>query len=97
MVSIDEKDADYIANICREEIKSSTDARDRVVEETKEKFEKAKSLFVLLDLKGHKKAEKDLKELEESVSEAIAKVNKRCDEEIGKWTKIIELVTVGSN
>lgn len=96
MVELNEKDADFIANICRDELKTHKEAFDNFVKEVESNTKKAEAISVVFDVTDDEKAKELLNELKVSQAECITKGRELYEKETEKWHKAIELLTGGS-
>lgn len=93
MILLSEKDADYVAALAREIINQSEDAYKHSIKKSKFIYEHAKELCSLVD------KEEDLKgfyEVEKEYKNALVEIEKSFQEDLEKWTKVIELMYTGS-
>lgn len=96
MIELNEKDADFIANICRDELKMHKEAFDDFVKKIESKTKKAEAISVVLDVADDEKSKELLNELKVAQAKCISEGREQYEKETEKWHKALELLTGGS-
>lgn len=92
MITLNNTDADWIANVAREELKSLQEAQEEIMNEIADLEKKAEEI-----LKEHPEWPEELKEkLAETKAKSMEANQKYLNEESAKWQKVIELMIIGS-
>lgn len=91
MINLTEKDADWIANIARQQLQDIQEVQKEVMSTIAKLEAEANEL-----INKHPEWEDAKKELEEVKAKSLAENNAYLKEEYAKWQKIIELMMTGS-
>lgn len=91
MINLTEKDADWIANIARQQLQDIQKVQEEVMSTIAKLETEANEL-----INKHPEWEDAKKELEEVKAKSLAENNAYLKEEYAKWQKVIELMMVGS-
>lgn len=90
------QDADFIANICREELGFYNKSYEEKKKEVEENVRKARALHVLMNLEDDKEATELLEKVERASEDVIKDITDKADKKISLLTKAIQLLTSGS-
>lgn len=96
MITLTEKDADFVARKVRDEIESSNEAYEMAIKRLDTTFHLAEEAKKLLSEDESKKTESEFQAVKNSYLAAKEDLTNRYNEDVNTWNKILELLMIGS-
>lgn len=95
-ITLNQKDADYIANYCRTKMQTLDKNLTEAVEDIKKRTAKAEALAVLIDATSDEQVQEAIKKVKGSAEETIKSLQEDYKEEYEQLEKVLTIVMVGS-
>lgn len=95
-ITLNQKDADYIANYCRNKMKTLDKNVSEAIEDIKKKTAKVEAFSVIIDANEDAEVKTKLAELKKASEESIKSIQADYTEEYSQLEKILTLVMTGS-